>query len=298
MTEVSTVSNKKRATLNMTTGSLWYAPWSFSIARLLGPSYSLRCVLFHDVSDTESDFTRGLGVTIKRATFESAIKFIIKHYTPVSLQDVVEGFSGRKAPSRPVLVTFDDAYASVTDFAVPLCSSLGVPSVFFINAVFLNTPHLVLDNLVCYVVNTLGISAVNTSIRAATASNEFEVGLMSEVFAQFLPSISFETRKRFHDALLQHAAASDAELATGARLYLGRTQLRALKSFNCEIGNHTYTHANCRSLTEDDFNEEIDCNRTALEAYSGTRVRAFSVPYGSSADLTGALVNHLQAEGY
>src|SRR4051812_27842661 len=101
MTTATYVSNKKRLTLNMTAGSLWYAPWSFSIARLLGPSYSLRCVLFHDISDTESDFTRGLGVTIERSTFESAIKFISKHYTPVSLQDVVEGFNGRRAPSRP-----------------------------------------------------------------------------------------------------------------------------------------------------------------------------------------------------
>src|SRR3990167_7987027 len=45
------------ALLNRAAETLWYIPGRFSIARLLGPGYSLRCVLFHDVSDTESAFT-------------------------------------------------------------------------------------------------------------------------------------------------------------------------------------------------------------------------------------------------
>ena len=100
----------RRATLNLVAGTLWYVPGSFGMARLLGPQYSLRCVLFHDISDTESSFTKGLGVTITRQHFEAALKFITRHYTPVSLQDVIADSDGRGLPPRPVLVTFDDAY--------------------------------------------------------------------------------------------------------------------------------------------------------------------------------------------
>ena len=102
-----------RAALNLVGRTLWHLPGRFGIARLLGPRYSLRCVLFHDISDTESSFTKGLGGTITRKEFEAALKFITKHYTPVSLQDVLADSDGRKLPPRPVLVTFDDAYASV-----------------------------------------------------------------------------------------------------------------------------------------------------------------------------------------
>ena len=83
-----------------------------------------------------------------------------------------------------------------------------------------------------------------------------------------------------------------------AGLYLSSRQLRDLATFNFEIGNHTYSHANCRSLSAEDFAREIDRNKAVLEAASGTKVRSFSVPYGSSADLTGELVAHLHHSGY
>ena len=83
-----------------------------------------------------------------------------------------------------------------------------------------------------------------------------------------------------------------------AGLYLSSRQLRDLATFNFEIGNHTYSHANCRSLSTEEFADEIDRNKAVLEAVSGSKVRSFSVPYGSSVDLTGDLVAHLRRSGY
>ena len=93
-------TGSRRAALNLAAGTLWYIPGSFGIARSLGPRYSLRCVLFHDVSDTESSFTKGLGGTITRKNFEAALKFITRHYTPVSLQDLVANPDGRALPPQ------------------------------------------------------------------------------------------------------------------------------------------------------------------------------------------------------
>jgi peptidoglycan/xylan/chitin deacetylase (PgdA/CDA1 family) len=51
-------------------------------------------------------------------------------------------------------------------------------------------------------------------------------------------------------------------------------------------------------LSAEGFGGEIDRNKAVLEATSGTKVRSFSVPYGSSADLTTDLVAHLRRSGY
>jgi peptidoglycan/xylan/chitin deacetylase (PgdA/CDA1 family) len=284
--------------LNVAAGSLWHAPGSFGIARLLGPRYSLRCVLFHDVSDTESVFTRGLGGTLSRHNFESALRFLAKYYTPVSLQDVLTDFNGEPPPPRPVLVTFDDAYASVCEFGAPLCSQFGVAPVFFVNASCLDNRELALDNLICYAVNILGLDTINAAIREVKNTEHIEARSMADVFGHFLPGITRSARKVFRDALVQLTGVSERDLAAEASLYLSSRQLRDLASFNCEIGNHTYTHVNCRSLMIDEFAEEIDKNRAVLESTSGTRVRSFSVPYGSSADLTSDLLSHLQQFGY
>lgn len=288
----------RRVAMNLAAGTLWYVPGSFDIARALGPRYSLRCVLFHDVSDQESAFTRGLGGTITRKNFEAALKFLTKHYTPVSLQDVLASFDGKPLPLRPVLVTFDDAYASVCEFAAPLCSKFGVPALFFVNAACLDNKQLALDNLVCYVANVYGLETINAAIRSVNSTGDFEVRSLTQVFSHFLPRTPLSARETFRHALIELAGISETGLASEAALYLSSQQLRDLAKFNFELGNHTYTHANCRTLSATDLAGEIDRNKTVLEAISGTKVRSFSVPYGSSVDLTDDLSLHLQRSGY
>jgi peptidoglycan/xylan/chitin deacetylase (PgdA/CDA1 family) len=290
--------NPRRAALNLASGALWYFPNRFGLARLLGRRYSLRCVLFHDISAKESSFTRGLGITITPKVFENALKFLVKHYTPVSLQDVLSNANGRGLPARPVLVTFDDGYASVCEFAAPLCSKLGVPAVSFLNASCLDNRQLALDNLVCHVVNTLGMGTINAAARAVTGLEGPELKSLTEVFTCFLPAISPSIRSAFRAALVEAAGIDEPDLARDANLYMTSRQAEDLAAFNFEIGNHTYTHVNCRCLSRADFGRELDRNRAVLEELSGIRVRSFSVPYGSSADLTPDVAEHLEESGH
>jgi peptidoglycan/xylan/chitin deacetylase (PgdA/CDA1 family) len=288
----------RRAAMNVAAGTLWYLPGCFDIARILGPQYSLRCVLFHDVSDTESSFTRGLGVTVTRKDFEMTLQFLTKHYTPVSLQDVLASFDGKPLPDRPVLVTFDDAYRSISEFSAPLCSKFGVPALFFVNASCLDNRQLALDNLVCYVANVFGMDPINAAIQSSNCGGSSEVRSLSQVFSHFLPRTSLSGRQIFRNDLIALTSISECDVASGAGLYLSRQQLRDLTKFNFELGNHTYTHANCRTLSAAEFDGEIERNKAVLEKISDTRVRSFSVPYGSSLDLTTDLAQYLERSGY
>ena len=287
-----------RTALNLAGGALWYVPGSFHLARILDPHYSLRCVLFHNVSDTESSFTKGLGVTVTRRNFEAALKFLVKHYTPVSFDDVLTDSNGCGLPPRPVLVTFDDAYASVCEFAAPMCRQLGVPAISFVNAACLDNRQLALDNLVCYVANVLGMDTINAAVRAVNGIEGLELRSLTEVFTRFLPAISLSAREAFRDSLVRLARIRELALAGDASLYMTSGQLCQLADFDFEIGNHTYTHVNCRCFSQADFGREIDRNKCVLEAISGRRVRSFSVPYGSSSDLTPDVVRHLGSSGH
>ena len=291
-------SGNRRAVLDTVASALWRVPGRFGIARILGGSYSLRCVVFHDVSEIESPFTRGMGVTTTPAKFEMALQFLAKYYNPVSLQDVLEERHGRALPSRAVLVTFDDGYKSVMETAIPSCQRLGIPAVLFLNASYLNSERLSADNLVCYVANTLGMETINAAARATKGDSTPKLGRLMEVFARFLPSISLAERAHFLQTLIDLAGINERQLATEARLYMTSTQVRELSSSNFELGNHTRSHVHCRTLSPESFYEEIETNKTELEALSGRTVRSFSVPYGSSADLSSDLTNHLQRSGH
>ena len=277
--------------------TFWNMPGRFGLARVLGPGYSLRCVVFHDVSESESPFTKGLGVTITPAQFEGALRFLTRYYNPVSLQEVLAGSRARRLPARPILVTFDDGYASTMNAAV-LCHRRGVPATFFLNAAFIDNNRLAPDNLICYAMNVFGLDAMNQAIRAAKGSGFRTVRSLPEIFSSFLPGLSLTERETFLDALIGSTGVDGRQLAAQAALYCTRNQVSTLSSLGFEIGNHTYSHVHCRLLTARDLDREIDRNKTELETQSGMQVRAFSLPYGSSVDLTEDVAAHLQRSGH
>ena len=278
--------------------ALWRMPGRFAVARILGRSYSLRCVVFHDISAGESPFTRGMGVSITPAIFETALKFLARNYAFVSLEDVLADKDGRRLPPRAVLVTFDDGYASVMDSAVPLCRKYGVPAVFFLNASVLDNYRLAPDNLVCYAANVSGMPVINAAARAVKRATLPELRSPADVFSRLFPAISLAEREVFLEALANLGEINQSELAAEAGLYLTAGQLRHLASDGFGIGNHTYTHVRCASLTPEDFPGEIGRNKSQLEAVTGRQVRSFSVPYGSFADLTRDLANYLAVSGH
>jgi peptidoglycan/xylan/chitin deacetylase (PgdA/CDA1 family) len=291
-------SKLRSTSLRLAGKAFWRLPGRFGVAELLGRSYSLRCVVFHNIAALESPFTSGIHVSISPQKFEAALRFLTAYYTPVRLEDVLTNGDGRGLPPRAVLVTFDDAYASVAELAAPLCRKFRVPAVFFVNAAFLDNLRLAPDNLVCYVANRLGMGTINAAARSLRGKESPELHSLSEIFGNFFPSITLSERAAFLETLLRLAGIDERRLAEQTALYLTAKQLCSLPSFDFEIGNHTYTHVHCRSLSPGEFGQEIDKNRVALESISGTKVRSFSQPYGSSKDLTGELASHLERTGH
>lgn len=268
------------------------------MARVLGPAYSLRSVVFHHISDSASPFTTGMNVVTSPKEFEAALQFLTRYYTPVSLQAVLDDSDQKRLPQRAVLVTFDDAYASVVELAAPLCQKYGVPAVFFVNAAFLNNQRLAPDNLVCYVANVHGMETINAAARTLRRWPFCEMHSLAEVFNSFFPAITLPERDAYLEALGRLAGINERDLAKKSQLYMTNEQLSALASFDFEVGNHTHTHVHGRSLSAAEFAQEIDRNKADLEAVMGTRVRAFSQPYGSSKDLTPELARHLEYTGH
>jgi peptidoglycan/xylan/chitin deacetylase (PgdA/CDA1 family) len=277
---------------------LWNMPARFTLGKLMGRKYSVRCVLFHHISDRASPFTEELGLRMARKDFEARIRFLSRHYTPIDLEAFLSAADGGDLPPRPVLVTFDDAYASVAEEAAPICRKYHVPALIFVNASFLGNQQLSIDNLVCYVAEVFGLTAIRKIARQMNGESQPELRSLGDVFSEFIPSLTIARREAFIDELVGVSGVRIAELAKEAALYLSGEQLRQLACSGFEVGNHTFSHVHCRCLSGPDFYREIEQNKSILETISGRKVRAFSVPYGSVADLTPDLESHLRKSGH
>jgi peptidoglycan/xylan/chitin deacetylase (PgdA/CDA1 family) len=291
--------NKQRhSVLNLASKVFAITPGSRQVARFLGRSSQLRCMVFHNIAGTKSPFTAGIGVNTDPEEFEATLKFVKKHYSPVSLQEVLDNSAGRKLPSNALLVTFDDAYATVVSYAAPLCKDLNIPAVFFVNAAFIDNRRLAPDNLICYVADAYGLDRINAAAQKVFNGKARVFQSLAEVFGIFFPSISLAQRDLFLNALKELTGIDEEKLANESKLYLTSDEVRRLPAFGFEIGNHTYTHTHCRTLAVKEFATEIDRNKRELESISGTQVRAFSLPYGSSKDLTPELARILRQSGH
>jgi len=277
---------------------IWKMPFRFGVAKCLGVRYFLRCVLFHNIADEPSEFTHGLGSSVTKQEFENVIRFLSKHYTPVGLSDILANNNEKKFLRPPVLVTFDDAYASVALEAAPILQRYGVPAVFFVNALAVGNSDMLVDNLICYVANTSGLELVSSVAAGISGRKDRELKSLDEVFTEFLCRLPQPAVQNFRVALASAAGIDTKKLARQAQLNVNTDQLRSLAASGFEIGNHTYSHVFCRSLRGADFDREIILNKTELESMTGRPVRAFSVPYGNAEDLTEELLNQLRHSGH
>ena len=68
---------------------------------------------------------------VDQETFVNTIEYFrVHHFHFVSLDDVIQAEHGTKAlPSKAILLTFDDAYATYYDFVFPLLQEYQIPSV-------------------------------------------------------------------------------------------------------------------------------------------------------------------------
>jgi peptidoglycan/xylan/chitin deacetylase (PgdA/CDA1 family) len=80
---------------------------------------------YHAVDDDQHDRT------ISPRAFEQHMEWLVRVATPIDLRTLERLLLGERSITRPVVVTFDDGYASVFDAAFPVLERLGIPFAIF-----------------------------------------------------------------------------------------------------------------------------------------------------------------------
>jgi peptidoglycan/xylan/chitin deacetylase (PgdA/CDA1 family) len=219
------------------------------LSRLEFPGVAILC--YHGVraDDRESLPFNELHVT--RRTFERHCRLLSESCNPISLDDLRAARAGVRAlPPRPVLITFDDGYRGVLEYALPVLERYKVPAVVFACAgPVLGGTHFWFDVL-C---RTSGEGAVVEAKRAPYAEWKALVA-------------GLETAAPVSE---RHRPLTLDELKTLAASPL------------IEIGGHTMSHPTLALTPIDEQYREIAGCRRALQDAVNKPIDAFAYPYGS-----------------
>jgi peptidoglycan/xylan/chitin deacetylase (PgdA/CDA1 family) len=190
------------------------------------------------------------NVHVRASTFEEHCRVVRETCDPISLDDWRAAIAGgTPLPARPVLITFDDGYRSVLTIGAGVLAANRLPAVVFACTEPMERRRLLwFDDL---------------------AAREGEAAVQSwksRAYGEWLDACASRTAVVGNDD--PRALLTPTDVATLSR------------QPGIEIGAHTARHPILSHASAAEQRAEIAESRTALERWTGSKVRAFAYPNG------------------
>lgn len=238
-----------------------YASGALGLYHRLRNADSLTVVMFHRTLRQDDPRWPACDpdYTLPEALFVDSLRFFRRHYTVVSLADVLRAQrEGGGLPPRALLITFDDGWLDNVDYALPALRAEGMPAVMFVatDAVGTRQPFYQERLIGAWRRGALALDAFAATMAAAGAEAPRREGLagLRELIAQ-LERMPAAQRAQ---ALAAHAGALD----DGLRHMIDVADLPTLRAGGVELGLHGKTHTPMRRA--DDLDAELGGAREAM----------------------------------
>ena len=243
-----------------------------------------RILLYHSVAPKETVFTRGLGVTVKAATFARQLDYLVRHYQVVSLDELEKSLAQDGPSNRYVALTFDDGFADNLHYALPALKERNLPATVFLVADALDDGRLLWMHRLAYLVNTRGIDVVLRAGESALGEPPANGGPGSAAWANFREKMMCGLQSRERDRILDmicDALGKSPEDAPERRdLYLKRTDIETMRAHGIAVGSHGATHTAFSAMSPEQQEEELHRGWLAVAPWTDGSPPALAYPFG------------------
>ena len=263
----------------------------------------LTIIAYHYVRDLER--SRYPAIKGRRtAEFEAQLDYIHRHYTVVSLRDVVASARGEYTlPEMPCVLTFDDGLADHFDVVLPRLVERGMSGAFFASArpirenivldvhklhfVLASTPdHETLlaetkDLLVEYR-RSHDIPSYEALAAEHCKPNRYDPAVTAFIKRVLQSALPLPVRSGIIDELFErHVGVEEATFSR--ELYMDASQLRCLLRNGMELGGHGDRHERIGLLSTEDQTRELCATREFLRTIDPALANEWIMcfPYGS-----------------
>jgi peptidoglycan/xylan/chitin deacetylase (PgdA/CDA1 family) len=223
-------------------------------------------------------------MTVSTTEFEWQLRYLRRHYTPISLQQFTNWYFGAASrPRNPVMITFDDGHSNNLNFALPILKKFDVPAVCFAVAGFLGTTTLT------WFEDAYMRLMFSPAAAWSTANGEHWPLANEEQRRRACGRFFTLSRNLNNGALAKELELLRSQLPVpplngnfpGRFEFLSREQLRRLQQNGVEIGAHTIRHPILAGLSGEEAKTEIANSKRELESALGGKVCAFAYPFGA-----------------
>lgn len=246
----------------------------------------------HLVTDEQVPHVKHLYPYKGVAAFEKDIDYLLKHFKPVTLQEVIAGIRRQTPlPEHSFLLTFDDGLRQVAEVIAPMLYKKGVPAAFFLNSAFIDNQSLFYKFKISLLAEALQhgqySAATMRAFGEALSGGERQI-LKNEVSAsdqhaliKTVKGITY-TNRAVVDAAGAVLGISFDDWQAEHKPFMSSAQVKKLVEEGFGIGGHSIDHPYYRELTLDEMlrqtTESVDfvVNRFDLD------YRAFAFPHSDA----------------
>lgn len=248
---------------------------------------------YHRVMEPADNLFYDRVVSATPASFRTRMDWVKTRFDLPTLDQVLDHLeTGRPWPKPAALVTFDDGTHDNFTTAAPILAERGIPAVFFIPTLYLDSPRLPWWDLAAYMIKKSRASRL-TIPRPGQAPLVVNLEAMPRdqaiqaVLEPFLNE-SLQEVERILREIHGQTQVTVKEEALGRELFMTWDQARELVagSSRFAIGSHGHSHDRLADLSASDQREELGESRRILERRLGRKVTAMAYPYGKSSDYT------------
>jgi peptidoglycan/xylan/chitin deacetylase (PgdA/CDA1 family) len=217
---------------------------------------------------------------------DQQLRFVRRHFDPITLDDLLAFRRGAPLPKNPVLVTFDDGYRDNHDVALPILNRNGIKAVFFVATSYIDERRVFWWDRINHALK---------STRRTRIALDYPGPMMLELDSDVARSRAILTALR----IVKHSFGLDLErflahLGERAEVAIDRDeerrfaddllmtwdQIRELHRNGMAVQSHTVTHRVVQTLEAAPLAVELRESKAKLEAELGAKVRALAYPVG------------------
>ena len=232
--------------------------------------------------------------------FEKRIKYILKHYKIITLEEAVTILKSKKSRGgyNGIVLTFDDGYASLYNSVFPILKKYKIPATIFLATDSIDNKTLLwYDKLVILIhetsVKTIQVPTLRTKPfdLGSTTSKALAISEIAELLKKEKPGRTDEILEEMRKLLCVRREAIKSD-----KLMLRWNQIREMhESGLVFFGSHTCSHPILTKIRVNELHTEIESSKMLIEEKLGVPILEFCYPNG---DYNLQIKQIVEAAGY
>ena len=261
---------------------------------------------FHRIgSNNNGKITHSLPTSfLSKRNFERTIKFLLKHYTVISLSDYLNKINTKEQlPKNSVIITFDDGYHDIYENGFQIFKKYKIPVIIFLTSSFMDSRKVfwwdllyalfkngVIDSSVNHFSNEIYTKDIENKLLSIFSIDRKKRDQLIISMITELQNYEYSSLKLLVQNLKKRIEIDSTTLVKENRM-LSWNNIRELQSAGITFGSHTKSHVFFNDhLSKDIIGNEILNSKIDLENRLKNEIVAFAYPGGKISAQTKKLV--------